>query len=116
MNLILRLLITAGVAFGLTKVLSGVHIDDFKTALVFAVILGLLNIFVKPILKLIGLPLTILTLGVFSLVINTLVILIANYFTEGMQIDGFWWAFVFSIALSFLTSVLSGIFLSDDEN
>lgn len=115
MNLIIRLLVTAVVAFFLTKVLSGVHIDGFSTAIVFAIVLGVLNLIVTPILKILGLPLTILTLGLFSLVINALVILIADYFIDGMQVDGFWWAFIFSIALSLITSLLSGIFTSSKD-
>ena len=115
MNLIIRLLVTAVVAFFLTKVLSGVHIDGFSTAIVFAIVLGVLNLIVTPILKILGLPLTILTLGLFSLVINALVILIADYFIDGMQVDGFWWAFIFSIALSVITSLLSGIFTSSKD-
>lgn len=114
MNLIIRLLITSLVAFGLSEyVLSGVHIDNFKTAIVFAIILGVLNIFVKPFLKLFGLPLTIITLGLFSLVINAAVILLADYLIDGMKIDGFWWALLFSILLSVLTGLLNGIFVSD---
>ena len=65
MNLIIRLLVTAGVAFLLTKILSGVHFDGFGSALIFALILGILNLVVTPILKILGLPLTILTLGLF---------------------------------------------------
>ncbi len=115
MGMIIRLLVTAVVAFLLTKVLSGVHIDSFTTALIFAVVLGLLNLIVTPILKLIGLPLTIITLGLFSLVINALVILIADYFIDGMKVDGFLWAFIFSIALSVITSLVSGLFGSGEE-
>lgn len=114
MNMIIRLLLTAVVAFFLTKIFSGVHFDGFSTALVFAIVLGVLNLIVSPVLKILGLPLTILTLGLFSLVINALVVLIADYFIDGMQIDGFWWAFIFSIALSLITSLLSGVFSSAD--
>lgn len=114
MRIIINLLVTAVVAFFLTKILSGVHIDGFFTAIVFAIVLGILNLIVSPILKLLGLPLTIITLGLFSLVINAIVILIADYFIDGMHIDGFWWAFIFSIALSLITSLVSGIFSSDD--
>ena len=114
MNLIIRLLVTAVVAFFLTKILSGVHFDGFSTAIVFAIVLGILNLIVSPVLKILGLPLTILTLGLFSLVINALVILIADYFIDGMTIDGFWWAFIFSIALSLITSLVNGIFTSSE--
>ena len=115
MNLIIRLLVTAAVAFGLSKILTGVHIPEFSTALIFAIVLGVLNLVVKPILKILGLPLTILTLGLFSLVINALVILIADYFIDSMNVDGFWWAFIFSIALSVISSLLNWIFTSDDD-
>lgn len=115
MNLIIRLLVTAVVAFFLTKVLSGVHFDGFSTALIFAIVLAVLNLIVTPFLKILGLPLTIITLGLFSLVINALVILIADYFIDGMKVDGFWWAFIFSIALSLITSLLSGIFSSSKD-
>ena len=115
MNIIIRLLVTAGVAFLLTKVLNGVHFDGFTSALIFALVLGLLNLIVTPILKILGLPLTIITLGLFSLVINALVVLLAAKFVTGMSIDGFWWAFIFSIALSLITSLLNGIFTSDEK-
>ncbi len=114
MNFIIRLLITAVVAFILPKFLTGVHIDGFQTAIVFAIVLGILNLIVTPILKLLGLPLTIITLGLFSLVINAIVILLADHFIDGMNIDGFWWAFFFSIALSFITSLLDSIFLKEN--
>ena len=114
MNLIIRLLVTAVVAFFLTKILSGVHFEGFSTAIVFAIVLGILNLIVSPVLKILGLPLTIITLGLFSLVINALVILIADYFIDGMTIDGFLWAFIFSIALSLITSLVNGIFTSSD--
>lgn len=114
MGLIIRLLVTAAVAFGLTFILSGVHIESFGTALVFAIVLGVLNIFVKPILKILGFPLTVITLGLFSLIINAAVVYLADYFIDGMTIDTFWWALIFSILLSVLTSLLGGIFSSDD--
>lgn len=115
MNLIIRLLITAVVAFFLQKLLSGVHIENFSTALIFAIVLGVFNVILKPILQLFGLPLTILTLGLFSLVINAIVVLAADYFVDGMKIDGFGWAFIFSIALSVITSLLNGIFTSSEN-
>lgn len=115
MNLIINLLITAISAYLLEQVLPGIHIEGFSTAIILAIVLGVLNIFVRPILRIFGLPLTILTLGFFSLVINAVVFLIADYFIDGMKIDGFWWAFLFSILLSIVTSVLSSIFKPNDD-
>jgi putative membrane protein len=114
MNLIIRLLITAIVAYLLTKVLPGVHFEGFSSAIIFAIVLGVLNIFVKPILGLLGLPLTIITLGLFALVINALIILIADYFIDSMVVDGFWWALIFSVLLSFVTSLASSMFSDGD--
>ncbi|MGG5208187.1 phage holin family protein [Chryseobacterium sp. MIQD13] len=114
MNLIIRLLITAIVAYLLTKVLPGVHFEGFSSAIIFAIVLGILNIFVKPILGLLGLPLTIITLGLFALVINALIILIADYFIDSMVVDGFWWALIFSVLLSFVTSLANSMFSDGD--
>jgi putative membrane protein len=114
MNLIIRLLITAIVAYLLTKILPGVHFEGFSTAIIFAIVLGVLNVIVKPILSLFGLPLTIITLGFFALVINALIILIADYFIDSMEINGFWWAFIFSILLSIITSLANSIFADKD--
>lgn len=113
MNFILRLIITAAVAFGLTKFLSGVHLDDFKSALYFAIVLGLLNTFVRPIFKIIGFPITIITFGLFSFVINAVVVLMAAHFISGMKIDGFWWALLFSIILSTVSSLIGSLFIGE---
>ncbi len=109
MNFIIRLLITAAAAFGLSKVLTGVHIDDFTTAIIFALVLGILNLLIKPILVILTIPVTIVTLGLFLLVINAIIILIADKLMDGITIDGFWWAFIFSIILSLVSSVLTSL-------
>lgn len=114
MNLIIRLFITAIVAYLLTKILPGVHFEGFSSAIIFAIVLGILNIFVKPILSLFGLPLTIITLGFFALVINAVIVMIADYFMDSMVVDGFWWAFIFSILLSIVTSLASSMFSDGD--
>src|SRR4029077_5975148 len=106
MNIILRIIISAVVAFGLSYILSGVHIQSFVSALVLAVVLGLLNILVKPILIILTLPITLFTFGLFLFVINALIILLAAKFVNGFRVDGFWWALLFSLLLSILTSVL----------
>jgi putative membrane protein len=106
MNIVLRIIISAIVAFALSYILSGVHIQSFVTALILAIVLGLLNIFVKPILIILTLPITIFTFGLFLFVINALIILLAAKFVNGFQVDGFWWALLFSLLLSIITSFL----------
>ena len=115
MKVIIKLLITAVVAYFLPKILSGVQVADFTSAIIFAIVLGLLNLIVRPILSLLSLPITILTLGLFSLVINALIILLADKFTEGINVDGFWWALIFSVALSVITSNLEKILISKED-
>jgi len=99
-------MVIAAVSFGLAHVLRGIHIDTFWTAVVFAVVLAILNIFIKPLIILLTLPVTILTLGLFLFVINALVVLLASKFVSGISIAGFGWALLFSLILSLVTSVL----------
>lgn len=104
MNIIVRLLINALIIFGLAWALPGVEVQSFWVALIASVILGLLNVFVKPVLVILTIPVTILTLGLFLLVINALIILLADYFISGFDVDGFWWALLFGFLLSVLNS------------
>jgi putative membrane protein len=106
MNIILRIIISAVVAFALSYVLRGVHIESFLSALILAIVLGLLNLIVKPILIILTLPITLFTFGLFLFVINALIILLAAKFVNGFRVDGFWWALLFSLLLSVLTSFL----------
>lgn len=113
MRLIINLLITAVSAFLLSKILSGVHFEDFGSTIIFAIVLGILNLLVRPILAILSLPITILTLGLFSLVINAAIILLCDNFMDSMTVDGFWRAFLFSILLSIVTSVVGALFGKD---
>ncbi|MEC5394369.1 phage holin family protein [Bergeyella sp. RCAD1439] len=113
MRFLMRLGLTAVSAYLLQMVLSGVHFDRFSTAIGFALVLAFLNVVVKPLLKIVGFPITVFTLGFFLLVINALIVLIADYFVIGMQVDGFWWAFFFSILLSLITSALESLLLGE---
>jgi putative membrane protein len=106
MNFIMRIIVTSVVAFGLSYILSGVSIDSFWAAIIFAVVLAILNAIVKPLLIFFTLPLTIVTLGLFLFVINALIILLAEKLVNGFHVDGFWWALLFSFLLSILTAVL----------
>ena len=107
MRFIINLLITAVVVYVLSIVLKPhVTINSFSTAIIFALVLALLNAIVKPLIIILTLPLTIITLGLFLLVINVLIILLADKFVSGINIDGFWWAFIFGLLLSVLSTIL----------
>ena len=106
MNFLLRIVITAIVAFGLSAVMRGVHIDTFWTALVFSLVLAILNALLKPILIILTLPITIFTFGLFLFVINAAIVLLAGNFVNGFRVDSFGWALLFSLLLSILTSIL----------
>lgn len=114
MNFILRLLVTAAVAFGLAEVLPGVRVDTYWTAIVFALVLALLNFIVKPILIILTLPVTILTLGLFLFIINAVVVLLAAKFVDGFAISNIWWALIFAILLSVISSILSKVIADKD--
>lgn len=107
MKIIINLLITAVVAFVLQRMMDNVYIEDFGTAVVFAVVLGLLNTFVKPVLSFFSLPLTIFTFGLFSIVINVGIVLLAKNLVDGVEIYSWGSALVFSILLSVISSVVS---------
>jgi putative membrane protein len=106
MNFIMRIIVTSIVAFGLSYILKGIHIDDFWAAILLAFVLALLNAIVKPLLVILTFPITIITLGLFLLVINAIIILFADNLLEGFTVDSFWWALLFSLLLSFVTSLL----------
>jgi len=114
MNLILRILLSAVAVVILSKILPGVGVDTYTTAIIVAIVLSLLNFIVKPILIILTLPVTILTLGLFLLIINAIIILLADYFVNGFQVNNLWWALLFSLLLSFLQSIFYS-FLNDDK-
>jgi putative membrane protein len=113
MNLIIRILLTAVAVVILAKFLPGVTVEGFTSAIIVAVVLGLLNIIVKPILVILTLPITVVTLGLFLLVINGCIILMANSFIDGFTVNGFWIALLFSLLLSLLQSILFSLLNKD---
>ncbi len=88
------------------NLLPGVHVASFFTALTVSVVLGIINAILKPILIILSLPITILTLGLFTLVIDALLILLTSALVPGFRVDGFWWAIIFSLVLSVVNSFL----------
>lgn len=106
MNLLFRIIILSISVVIAAYILPGVVLEDFSTAIVVAFVLALLNSILKPILVVLTIPITIFTLGLFLLVINAAMILIASHFVSGFEVDGFWYALLFSIVLSILSSLL----------
>lgn len=107
MNGVVRFLLN-GLAVLLTGYLlqGGVHVENYGYALLVVVVLAIANLFVKPVLVLFTIPITVVTLGLFLLVINALIILLVDYFIAGFTVDGFWWALGFSLILSVLNSII----------
>jgi putative membrane protein len=110
MNGIMRFLISGVAVLVAAYLLPGVHVEHYGYALLVAFVLAVVNFIVRPILVLLTIPITFLTLGLFLLVINALMILLVDYFvTPGFLVDGFWWALAFSLILSVLNSLFSDL-------
>ncbi|HMK05240.1 MAG TPA: phage holin family protein [Ferruginibacter sp.] len=101
---LLKILVCAVNVFILAYILPGIEIKDMFTALLVAVILSILDAIIKPLLILLTLPATILTLGLFLFVINACIILIDDHFVGGFKVESFWHALLFSVLLSFFNS------------
>ncbi|MDN3690565.1 phage holin family protein [Cyclobacterium jeungdonense] len=86
--------------------LPGIVVDDWITGVIIAALLALLNLTIKPILIFLTIPITILTLGLFLLVINALLVMLAAALIQGFTVDNFWWALLFSLVLSLVNSIL----------
>jgi putative membrane protein len=93
-------------------VLPGITVASFGSALIAALVLGLLNALVKPVLILLTLPITVVTLGLFLLVLNALVFWFAGSILKGFQVNGFWWALIGAIVYSIVSGLLSGLLSS----
>ena len=103
-------LITTSLAIVITAyLLPGVDVESALSAIGLALVLAILNAFIKPLLVLLTLPITVVTLGLFLIVINACLILLAAKIVPGFSVNGFWWAVLFSIILSIVVSVLETI-------
>lgn len=117
MQYLVRLIISAVAVFLIAYLLPehGVKVDDFIDALVVALVVSLLNIFVRPILVFLTIPATIVTLGLFLLVINAIIIWLTHLIVDGFTLANFWWALLFSVLLSIVNSLFMGFNQPKDE-
>lgn len=107
MRILLKWIIMAAAVLIAAYLIPGVRVASFLTAVWVALFLGIVNVLLKPILILITLPINILTLGLFTFVINAVLILLASYFIKGFQVAGFWWALIYGIVLSIVHYLLN---------
>jgi putative membrane protein len=112
---ITKTLITAASALIAAYMLGGVNIDNSITAIMVAIVLGLLNTFVKPVLVLLTIPITVFTLGLFLLVINIIIVKWVASLVPGFSVDNWWSALWFSIIVSLFTALLEGFIKKNDE-
>ncbi|MFC4297453.1 MAG: phage holin family protein [Castellaniella sp.] len=112
MMLLLVWILNAVALLIVAYILPGITVASFGSALIAALVLGLLNAVVKPLLILLTLPLTIVTLGLFLLVLNALVFWLAGSILKGFQVDGFWWAVIGAIVYSIVSTALAGLLAS----
>jgi len=107
--LLLRWLIAALVIWGVSWLLQPhVEVEGFVKALVVAAVLGLLNVFVRPIMIVLTLPITIVTLGLFLLVINALLLMFTGWLIDGFHVENFWWALGAAVIISLVNAVVGG--------
>lgn len=107
MHILINWIVMAFAVIVAAYILPGVTLSGFWAAVLAALVLGLINVFIKPLLLILTLPINILTLGLFTLVINALVIMMASGITPGFKVDGFWNAMLFSIVLSLVLYVIN---------
>lgn len=109
MILLIKLIINALAIFITARIIPDVELEDLTSAVIVAVVLGLINAFIKPILLFLTLPINFLTLGLFTFVINALLVLLASYIVPGFNIPSFFTALIFSIVLSIVSAILTWI-------
>ena len=105
-KIIINLLITTAAVLFAAWILPGIQLTGFVSAVFVAIVLGFLNTFLKPVLTILTIPVTIFTLGLFLLVINAVIVGLAGWFVPGFYVDGFWSALFFSLIVSFVSSLL----------
>lgn len=105
MTIILRLLFNALGLILISQYVPGIHVTGFYPALIAALVLGVFNLIIKPLLLILTLPITIITLGLFAFIINALLFQFAASFIEGFAVDGFWYALLGSLLLSIVSTV-----------
>jgi len=114
MRLIFNFLVNVAAVALTAYLLAGVSLNGFVSAVLVTIVLGIFNLIVKPVLNILAFPINLLTFGLFSIVLNGILILIAARLVPGFTVANFWWAIIFSIVLAIVNFVLH-IFKSEPE-
>ena len=109
MNLILKLVISTISVLVAAYLIPGVEVEGFYVAFIVAVVMGVLNVFIKPVLLILTLPINILTLGFFTLVINIFLIILTDVLVQGFSVSTFLAALLFGLVVSLVSSLLNSI-------
>ncbi len=109
MQILIKVLVNGLAVFATAYILPGVHVQSFVTAIIVGIVLGILNTFLKPILVILTLPITVVTLGLFYFVLNALLILLVSEVVPGFTVVSFWWALLFSLVISIVSWFLSSL-------
>lgn len=107
MRLLVKIIILALAIYIASYIIPGVTINSTSTLFVVSIVLGLINTFVKPVLVILTIPLTIITLGIFLLILNGILILLVGSIVPGFYVSSFFTAIIFSIVVSIISSLLS---------
>jgi len=115
MSLIVKIILSTIAVFVTAYILPGIELSGMVTALVVAVVMGILNVLLRPILILLSLPVTILTLGLFLFVINACIVYLTAELIDGFNVRNFWWALAFSLILSIINSIFDSFISGQRE-
>ncbi|MFT4203033.1 MAG: phage holin family protein [Chitinophagaceae bacterium] len=110
-----KILVSAFAAIIASYCIRGVHVNGGMTPIILAIVLALLNGFVKPVLVFLTIPISVLTLGLFLIVINIIIVLLAANIVKGFQVDGWWNALLFSIVVSIVTYLMEALLGTNPE-
>ena len=107
MKFLIRVILSSFSVIVAGWLLKGVHIEDYLNSILVAFVLAILNVILKPILVFLTIPITLITFGLFLLVINAVIALLASHIVPGFYLEGFWWAIAFSLIVSLLNAIIN---------
>lgn len=116
MKLLIKLLLNGLAVYAMANLLDPhIHVVGYWSAIIVAIVLGLLNTFLKPLLVILTIPITVFTLGLFLIVIDALILMLAGWMLDGFDVNGFWWALIGSLILAVITSVLEKLVYDKEQ-